>query len=185
MLDLVARNWWLLVLRGVLAILFAVMAFLWPGLTVIAMVYLFGAYALVDGVFAVGSAIQRAGARQSWWGSLIEGILGIAAGIATFFWPGVTALVLLTIIAFWAIATGVFEVVAAVQLRREIENEWAMGIAGVLSVVFGVLLILFPGAGILSVLWLVAAYALLFGVLLIVLGLRLRTMHTGTTMGAI
>jgi uncharacterized membrane protein HdeD (DUF308 family) len=179
MLDLVARNWWLLVLRGVLAILFAIAAFIWPGPTVALLITLFGAYAFVDGVFAVASAIQRAGAHQSWWGALVEGILGIVAGILTFVWPGVTALVLATIVGFWAIVTGVSEIIAAVQLRREIDNEWSLGLAGALSVLFGLVLILFPGAGILSLLWLVAVYALLFGVLLIVLGLRLRGLHSG------
>ena len=182
MVTELARNWWLLVLRGVLAVLFAVLAFLWPGLTVAALVILFGAYAFVDGVFAVIAALQRIGKQDRWWAMLIEGILGIGAGIITFLWPGVTALVLLTIIGVWAIFTGVMEIMAAIQLRREIDNEWLLGIGGALSVLFGLLVIFFPGAGALSLVWLIAVYAFAFGILLIGLGLRLRTWQQPTRM---
>jgi uncharacterized membrane protein HdeD (DUF308 family) len=170
-------------LRGVLAILFAFLAFLWPGLAVGAFVILFGAYALVDGVLAVVAALQRIGRQERWWALLIEGLLGIGAGIVTFLWPGITALLLLTFIGVWAIFTGVLEIAAAIELRKQIENEWMLGIGGALSVLFGLLVIIFPGAGAISLVWLIASYAFLFGILLIALGVRLRDRQhrAGTT----
>lgn len=174
-LVLSPRNWWLLVLRGVLAVLFAIMAFIWPDLTLAALVLLFGAYAFVDGVFAVVASLERIGKQDRWWALLLQGLLGIGAGIVTFFWPGITALALLAIIGFWAILTGVMQIIAAVQLRREIDNEWLLGASGVLSVLFGLLVLIFPGAGALSVVWIIASYAMIYGVLLIVVGLRLRS----------
>ena len=177
MLATLARNWWVFVLRGVLAILFGIAAWVWPGLTLTALVYLFGAYALVDGVFAVVAGIASRGENRRWWGELLVGVAGIVLGILTFVWPGVTALALLYLIAAWALVTGVFEIVAAIQLRAVIENEWLLGLGGLASVLFGVLLIVFPGAGALGLLWLIGAYAVLFGVLVIALGLRLRGMR--------
>ena len=180
--DVSARNWRLLVLRGALAVLFAVLTFFWPGLTVLVLVYLFGAYALIDGVIAVAAALQRIGRQERWWAMLIVGVLGIGAGIITFVWPGITALLLLTFIGVWAVVSGVGEIIAAIQLRREIENEWMLALAGVLSVVFGALVIIFPGAGAISLAWLIAAYAFVIGVLMILLGIRLRNWRPGTTM---
>ena len=170
-----ARNWWLLVLRGALAVIFAILAFLWPGLAIEALVLLFGAFALVDGVFAVVASLQRIGKQERWWAMLLEGLLSIAAGIVAFVWPGITVFVLLTIIGFWAIFTGVMEVIAAIQLRQVIENEWLLGLTGVLSIVFGLLVIIFPGAGALSLIWLIASYAFVIGILFIVLGFKLRS----------
>ncbi len=155
---MLARNWWVLVLRGVLAVLFGLAAFFWPGLTALVLVSLFGAYAK----------------QERWWAVLLEGIVGILIGLLTFFWPGVTALGLLYFIAAWALVTGVFEIVAAIRLRREIEGEWLLGLSGVASVLFGLLLVIFPSAGVLSVIWIIGAYALLFGVIMIILGLRMR-----------
>jgi uncharacterized membrane protein HdeD (DUF308 family) len=169
-----ARYWWLVALRGALAILFGILAFIWPGLTVAVLVLLFGAYALVDGLFAIGGTISAMRNHRRWWPLLVEAVLGIGIGVATFLWPGVTALALLYLIAAWAIATGVFEIIAAIELRKAISGEWFLILAGVLSVVFGLLLIVFPGAGALAVIWLIAAYALVFGVLLLILGFRLR-----------
>jgi len=171
---MLARNWWVLVLRGVLAGLFGLAAFFWPGLTALVLVSLFGAYALIDGIFAVVAGIQQYGKHERWWAVLLEGIVGILIGLLTFFWPGVTALGLLYFIAAWALVTGVFEIVAAIRLRREIEGEWLLGLSGVASVLFGLLLVIFPSAGVLSVIWIIGAYALLFGVIMIILGLRMR-----------
>ncbi len=171
---MLARNWWVLVLRGVLAVLFGLAAFFWPGLTALVLVSLFGAYALIDGIFAVVAGIQQYGKHERWWAVLLEGIVGILIGLLTFFWPGVTALGLLYFIAAWALVTGVFEIVAAIRLRREIEGEWLLGLSGVASVLFGLLLVIFPSAGVLSVIWIIGAYALLFGVIMIILGLRMR-----------
>jgi uncharacterized membrane protein HdeD (DUF308 family) len=169
-----ARGWWLVALRGVLAIVFAVLAFFWPGVTVAALVLLFGAYALVDGIFAIGATISAIRGQRRWWPFLVEALLGIGMGVVTFLWPGVTALALLYLIAAWAIATGIFEILASIELRKSIEGEWLLIVAGALSVVFGLLLIFFPGAGALALLWMIAAYALLFGILLLVLAFRLR-----------
>lgn len=173
MLQLLARNWWLVVLRGVLAIIFGVMALVWPLPTLEALVILFGAYVLVDGIFELISAISGREEEQ-WWLGLLEGVLGIAAGILTFLWPNVTGLVLLYFIAAWAILTGVLAIFSAIRLRREIEGEWFLGLSGLLSVIFGVLLFFFPTGGAVAVIWLIGSYAILFGVLLVILGLRLR-----------
>lgn len=177
MAPALARNWWAFVLRGVFAILFGIGAWLWPGLTLAALVFLFGAYALVDGVFAVAAGIASHGENRRWWAELLVGIAGIALGVMVFAWPDVTALTLLYLIAAWALVTGVMEIAAAIELRKRIDNEWLLGLGGLASVLFGLLLIVFPGAGALGLLWLIGAYAVLFGVLLIALGLRLRGMR--------
>ena len=167
----VAGRWWVLLLRGIFAVLFGLLAFVWPGLTLAVLVLLFGAYALADGIVAIA-----VGAQSRWWMLLLTGALGVMAGMLSFFYPGITALALLYIIAFWAILRGFSEIVAAVQLRKVITNEWMLILGGAASVIFGVLLILFPGAGALSVIWLIGAYALFFGILMIGLALRLRSL---------
>lgn len=175
-MNALARNWWAVVLRGVIALAFGVIAFFYPPTTLAALVLLFGVYALVDGVFAFVAAV-RAAARHERWGTLIlEAVSGVAAGVLTFVWPELTALVLLYLIAAWAIVTGVFEVIAAVRLRREIPGEWMLALGGIASVAFGILLVANPGSGALVVVWIIGGYAMLFGVLLVGLGLRLRGM---------
>ena len=171
-MNSLARYWWVLALRGVIAILFGAMVIVWPALGLLVLVALFAAYAMMDGVFAIVSAFAGQGRR---WALLLEGVFGISAGVLTLLWPGITALALLILIAYWAITTGVFEVVAAVRLRKEIEGEWALALSGILSVVFGVALLVMPGPGALAVAWLIAAYSLSFGVLLLVLAFRLRS----------
>lgn len=170
---LLARNWWVLLLRGIAAILFGVLAFVWPGVTLAVLVLLWGAFALVDGVLALISAIRGGGAGARWWLALV-GLAGIVAGIATFVYPGLTSLVLLFVIAFWAIVAGVFEIVGAVMLRKEIENEWTLILAGALSVIFGVILLMQPAAGALALIWMIAGYAILFGILNVIFAWRLR-----------
>jgi uncharacterized membrane protein HdeD (DUF308 family) len=172
-----ARNWWVLVVRGVLAVVFGILAFVWPGATVGALVILFGAFMLVDGVFALVAAWRRAESRTSWWTVLVEGLAGIAIGIITFLWPEVTAFALLYLIAAWAFVTGVLEIFAAIRLRKEIRGELILGLIGVASILFAVLVVLFPGEGAVAIVWAIGAYATVFGILLIVLGLRLRRVN--------
>jgi uncharacterized membrane protein HdeD (DUF308 family) len=180
MLTLLAKNWWLLALRGVVAILFGILAIAFPGLALQTFILLFAAYALVDGIAAAISAIQNRN-QPNWWVHLLEGIVSIIAGILAVIYPGLTALILLYIIALWAIVTGVLEIWAAIHLRKEIEGEFWMGLSGVLSILFGVILVLSPGTGILAVLAIVAAYAIVFGIILILLATRLRGMKDQTT----
>jgi uncharacterized membrane protein HdeD (DUF308 family) len=174
MLRPLTKYWWTFLVRGIFALLFGIAAFLWPGLTIAALVTLFGAFALVDGIFAVVNSVGGRSENERWWVHLLEGIAGIGAGLVTFFWPGVTAVALLFIIAFWAIATGVLEIALAIRLRREIEGEWALGLSGLLSVLFGALLVARPGAGALAVVWIIGAYALAFSLLLFVVAFKLR-----------
>ncbi|HEX5167118.1 MAG TPA: HdeD family acid-resistance protein, partial [Thermomicrobiales bacterium] len=157
---ILVRNWWSLVLRGVLAVLFGVVAILWPDITLGALIILFGAFALVDGVFAIAGAINQAGDVPRWWVLLLQGLAGVVSGILAFVWPDLTALALLYIIAAWAVVTGVLEIVAAIRLRQEIEGEWLMGLAGLMTFVFGLLLIVFPGSGAVALVWLIGAYAI-------------------------
>jgi uncharacterized membrane protein HdeD (DUF308 family) len=169
-----ARNWWAFVLRGVFAVIFGILAFAWPGITLQALVLLYGAYALVDGVFALASVIVGRTEAVPWWALLLEGIAGIAVAIMTVAWPGITALVLLYMIAAWSLVTGGFEIAAAIRLRKQIRNEWLLAASGILSILFGVALVVNPVAVALAVVWLIGAYAITFGILMIALGLRLR-----------
>ena len=178
MMGVLARNWWALALRGLLAIVFGLVAFALPGPTLAALVILFGAYALVDGIFALVAAVRAAEAHERWWLFVLEGIAGIAAGLITFAWPGITALVLLYLIAWWAIITGIFEIAAAIRLRKEITGEFWLALGGAASVIFGLILLFRPGVGALAVIWLIGTYALVFGLLLVMLGFRLRG-HSG------
>jgi uncharacterized membrane protein HdeD (DUF308 family) len=174
MVDMLSRRWWVFALRGVFAILFGVLALVWPRLTLLAMVLLFGAYALVDGIFAVVAGIASYGTNERWWAELLEGVVGILLGLLTFFWPGMTALILLYLIGAWALVTGILEIAAAFRLRRVIAGEWLLILGGLLSILFGVFLFISPGAGALSLLWLIAVYAIAFGIILIILAFRLR-----------
>ncbi len=180
--DQLARHWWVIGLRGLAAILFGVLAFVWPGMTLAVLVLLFGAYALVDGVLTLVAAFR--GGVQHRIVMLVEGVVSVLAGLAAFVWPGLTALVLLYIIAFWAIVTGVLEIVAAIRVRRAISNELGLVIGGVLSVVFGVVLLIAPGAGALAVIFLIGAYAVVFGIALLGLAWRLREHHQTAIGGA-
>jgi uncharacterized membrane protein HdeD (DUF308 family) len=173
-LHRLARNWWLFLIRGIAAIIFGVLAFAWPGVTLVTLVLLYGAYALIDGVSALAAAIAGTAPAVSRWWLVVVGIAGILAGILTFVWPGITALVLLLFIAGWSIAIGVFQIIGAIQMRKEIDNEWLLILSGALSVLFGLALFFMPGAGLLALVWLIGSYALLFGILTVGFALRLR-----------
>jgi uncharacterized membrane protein HdeD (DUF308 family) len=174
MLEALKGGWWLLVLRGVCALLFGILAFMWPGITLVTLVFLFGAYALVNGLFTASMGLRAASGTPGKGTLILLGLLGIAAGVLTFFYPGITALTLLVLIAWWAIVTGIVEIAVAVKLRKEMKNEWFLILSGALSVVFGILLIAKPGAGALSVVWIIGAYAVLFGIFLLMLAARIR-----------
>ena len=165
MLGLVAHDWWVFAIRGIAALVFGILAFIWPETTLTVLVILFGAYVLVDGVaLLVALARGDAVARRHAWAVGIMGVLGIIAGVVTFAWPGLTTLSLLYVVAFWAIVTGTFQVIAAVALRRELDNESWMALGGVASIIFGVLLVAFPGEGLISLVWLVGLWSVVFGV---------------------
>jgi uncharacterized membrane protein HdeD (DUF308 family) len=175
MLGLVTRNWWLFAIRGIAAIVFGILAFIWPAATLTVLVFLFGAYVLVDGI-ALLVALVRGDelARRHAWAVAIMGVIGIVAGVVTFLWPGLTAVSLLYLVAFWAIAMGTFQVIAAVVLRREIDNEFWMALGGVASIVFGAFLFASPGEGLLSLVWLVGIWSVVFGVSSLGLAYRLH-----------
>jgi uncharacterized membrane protein HdeD (DUF308 family) len=174
LLHTLGRAWWLVLLRGIAAILFGILALAWPGITLVTLVLLWGAWALIDGVTALVAGWRAKDGEKPMWQIVLVGLVGIAAGVLTFVMPGVTAIALLIMIAVWAIVSGVFEIVAAIRLRKEIANEWMLILSGALSVVFGALMILNPGAGALAVLWLIGSFAIAFGVLLVILAFRLK-----------
>jgi len=169
-----ARNWWSLVVRGILGILLGIAAFAWPAITIGALVLLFGAWALLNGIVCLVGAVRAAGARERWGALLLEGVFSILAAIATVLRPGLTTLALVFIIAAWAIFTGVAEIGAAVRLRKHISNEWLLALGGVISVLFGVIILASPAVGVLVIAVWLGAYALIFGSVLLALGLRLR-----------
>jgi uncharacterized membrane protein HdeD (DUF308 family) len=157
-----------------LAILFGLVAFIMPITTAAALIILFGAYALVDGIFAIVAAFRLRHTDERWWPLVFEGVFGIIAGFLAITWPGLTALTLITLVAVWAIFTGVLGLVAAARLRRHLSNEWLPVLSSIASIALGVLLILAPGAGLRVWVWMIGAYALLFGVLFVTLAFRLR-----------
>jgi uncharacterized membrane protein HdeD (DUF308 family) len=174
------HNWWLLALRGVAAILFGVIAFIWPGITLLGLTFLFGAYALVNGVLAFWAAYNAPKGYPRFGSLIFEGVLSIAAGVLAFLWPGITALSLLFIIGIWAIINGCIEIAAAIRLRKVIANEWWLVLAGVVSVLFGLLILARPGAGALAVVWWIGTFAIIFGALLVALAFRMRRWSRST-----
>ncbi len=174
MLHALAKNWWLLLLRGIAAIVFGVLAFVWPGLTLVTLILFYGAFALVDGVIALVAAFTGGAKPLPTWWLVIVGLLGIAAGIATFAMPGITAIVLILFMGGWALAHGILEIIGAIRLRKEIDNEWMLIFSGVVSVLFGLIVLIAPGAGALGLVWAIAAYSIVFGISFVALALRLR-----------
>ncbi len=177
MKHILASNWDMFLVRGILAILFGIVTLLMPGITLVVLVALFGAYALLDGVILSIIAVKDRKFHPDWWLMLLTGMVSIAAGIATFAWPGITAVSLFYIIIAWAIATGVFEVIYAIRFRKAIEDEWLLVLDGILSVAFGILLIAQPVAGALTVLWMIGVYAIAYGTMLVVLAFRLQNFN--------
>jgi uncharacterized membrane protein HdeD (DUF308 family) len=170
-----ASRWGWIVLRGVVAILFGLLAFSQPGTVGLALVLMFAAYSFVSGIGALVTAARGGRANDPRWGTfLLEGLVYVAAGIVAVLWPASTAMAFLWVIAFWAIITGALEIASAIRLRKAIEHEWALGLAGALSMAFGVLMLFRPLTGGLAVVWWLGAYAVIFGGLLVALGLRLR-----------
>jgi uncharacterized membrane protein HdeD (DUF308 family) len=165
----------MLIIRGIIGVAVGVLAVLWPGITIAALVIIFGAYALVDGISNVVLGASKRGPQGRSWAHVFQGIVGIAAGLLTFLWPAVTAIVLVIFIGAWAIVTGILEIVAAIRLRRVITGEWMLALSGVLSLAFGILVFLFPGAGAIGIAWVFGSYAAAAGIVLLALGIRLRT----------
>ena len=171
----VSKEWGWIALRGFCALIFGLLALALPGLTLTLLVILWGAYALLDGVLALATGVRMRENGKPLWPLIIAGLLGIAAGIVTFFWPGLTALTLIFIIGIWAIAIGLFQIVAAVRLRKHIQGEWLHALSGLLSIVFGLAVVLYPGAGAIALVWLIGWFAIVFGVLLLVMAFKLRS----------
>jgi uncharacterized membrane protein HdeD (DUF308 family) len=175
LVHVLARNWWAVLIRGIVAVIFGILAYLWPGAAWVAIAILFGAYALVDGIFAIVATVRAAETQQRWWPFMVEGIVGIIIAAITFYDVRITILALYFTIAAWAFLTGIFEIVAAIELRKHIANEFWLILGGIASIAFAVLMIWFPLAGLLAVTWLIAAYAIVFGIILIALAFRLRS----------
>jgi uncharacterized membrane protein HdeD (DUF308 family) len=178
LIEALKRHWWVPVLRGIAAIVFGVIAFVYPGLTVAVLVLLFGAWVLVDGVFRIVGAIGHRASDPDWGWQLVIGILGIVIGFLTFHAPAITALALVIYIAAWALMIGATEIALAFKLRREIKGEWFLILMGLLSILFAIMILWNPLPGALALLWLIASYAIVFGFLGIILGFRLRTLPT-------
>lgn len=177
-----AKNWWLILLRGICAVIFGVLAFVWPGVTLVTLVLLYGLFALADGILSLLAAVtgdKGDSPAPRWWLAVV-GLLGLAAGLITLFWPGMTALVLLIFIAAWAIASGLMQIVGAIRLRKEIDDEWLLIASGVLSVLFGIAMLAWPGAGALAMIFFIGTFAILYGALLISFALRLRKLAHAT-----
>jgi len=172
--KLLSRSWWVLLLRGGVSILFGIAAYMWPGMTLVTLVSLFGAFAFVDGCFSAYQAFSGRKENEYWWVLLLEGLLGVAFGLIAYQAPGITATVLILYIGFWAMATGAMRIILAVRLRKEIDGEWWMALAGLTSIVFGLLMVARPGAGALAALWIVALWSIVGGVFLVFLAFKVK-----------
>jgi uncharacterized membrane protein HdeD (DUF308 family) len=169
-----SQYWWVVLLRGLVAIVFGLIALAMPGVTLATLIWLFAAFAFVDGCFTVFNAIGARKENENWWVLLLEGLLGVLFGVVAFRAPGITALVLLFYMAAWAIVSGALRIALAVRLRHEIAGEWTLGLSGLASIVFGVLIMAAPGAGALAVLWLIGLWALVAGGALVLLSFKVR-----------
>jgi uncharacterized membrane protein HdeD (DUF308 family) len=175
--NTLARNWWKLLVRGIVAISFGLMLWLLPGISLTLLVLFFGAFVLGDGIIGIWIAISGRKEYEDWWELLLWGLVGIGIGILTFVSPGATTLALVIFIAVWAIATGILQIVVAMRLRKEIEGEWLLILGGLLSVVLGILFMVQPGAGALALVWIIGTYTIIFGVLLVFLAFKMRSLR--------
>jgi uncharacterized membrane protein HdeD (DUF308 family) len=182
--DILSHRWSLVLLRGLCAIAFGILAWTRPGIALTTLVLIFGTYALVDGILEVATALEDRSHRESWWLLLLAGLVGIGVGLLAFSRPGATAAALLFYLAVWAVARGVLEIVLAIRIRREITGEWRLIFAGILSVLFGAMLMARPAAGVRAVLWLVGLYAVWFGILLVMLAFKARSVGARLSRGA-
>ena len=167
--------WWAIALRALAAVLLGIVAILLPGPTLAAIVIVFGIYAIIDGVLAIMAAVRGFRKKERWGAMLLQGIVGVIAGAIAVFWPGIGALALTYLVAAWALVTGAFEIAAAIRLREVIKGEWLLAVAGLLSIVFAVLIVLYPGAGALTLVWWLGAYAVAYGVVSLVLAFKVRS----------
>lgn len=174
-----ARNWWVLLIRGILAVIFGILALVNPAATLAVLVLIFGAYYLVDGIFSIITSLTAPKGYRGWVWLLISGVAGVIIGLLTFLMPGVTALVLLYYIVAWLMVTGVMQIIAGVRLRKEITGEFFLILGGILSVLLGLYLLMNPGPGALAVVWIIGLYAIVFGVTMIIAAFRLRSWRGG------
>lgn len=181
MTDSLMKSWWILALRGVFAILFGVLAFFWPGITLLTLVALFAAYALLGGVASIVGALANRQRDDDWWMPLLIGLVGVGAAVISVLHPGLTALVFVLLIGAHALVTGVLDIAFAIRLRKIIRDEWLLILSGAASIVFGALVFLFPSAGALALIWLISVYAVLTGALMLGLAWRLRARSIATT----
>lgn len=174
LLGLISKYWWVMLLRGVFAIVFGIIAIVWPGLTLLGLIWLFGAYAIGDGAVEIWSGITNRGKHDRWWVEILIGLAGIVAGILVISWPGLSTVALMYLIAAWMLVMGVFQIVYAIRVRKEISNEVWIILSGALSVVLGLYFFAFPGDGAISLVWLIGIYAVFFGVLLVIFSFRAK-----------
>lgn len=175
---LLARNWWAFLLRGIVAVIFGLIAVFFPTTAFLSLVIVFGAFAFVDGVFAVVAAFTGGVRSENWWWLILEGLIGIVIGILTIVQPAAMSLAWVFVIAVWAVVTGVFEIITAIRLRKVITGEWALIVAGVLSVLFGLVAAFYPASGAFAIGWIIGVYALVFGFTLVALAFRLKRHHS-------
>lgn len=178
-ISAVVERWWVHLLRGIIAIAFGLVAFVWPQMTMLTLLFFYGVFALLDGFIVIGGIAGRAGSSAI--GSLLAGTIGIGIGLLTLFWPGVVAVGLVVYVGIWAMIRGAMDVFHGLQLRKRIPNEWSLPVSGLLSILFGFLIFVAPQLGIVAIIWPVAACAVLAGILLIALAFRLRGLESDRT----
>lgn len=175
--KIVTRIWWAMVFRGILAILFGILALIFTGQTLLVLVYSFGVFALLTGLAEIVTAVRAGEAHMRWGWLAFAGIVGVVAGILTFVWPGITALALLFVIAAWALVSGVAEIIFALSWPDTLAHPWLAALSGALSVVFGILLVVWPRSGVIALTWLVGIYAIIYGANQLYYAYRLRAMR--------